>query len=531
MMNNDLSFLPDTATPTQKKWHLEHNIFETIKCPVCKIADVKWNRSLGRYYTYCSRRCRNLSPEWKQQISLINQQKYGVDNVRKSSVIKEKIRNTKIKKYGSMNNYEKIKQTCLEKYGVDNVRKSSLIKQKIKETNKQRYGEDYWHLSEQGKQHILQTLLLKYGVDNYRKSEIFKQHIKNINLKKYGVNHHSQRHYDNSTLLMLENKELLYNMHHNEKKSAQEIADSLNVDQNTILRWFKIHNIECRRWFTSTGQKEIAEYIRTLNVEVIENDRQQISPYELDVFIPKYNIAIEFCGLFWHNELHVDKNYHLSKLERCNKKQIRLITIFEDEWNNKQEIIKKLLAYLMNQTNAPSVGARECSVTYLTSKQKKQFLETNHILGNGRSSYDIGLVDKENQIVACLSVLETKKEIIINRFCTSKQVVGGFSKLLKVLEKDKKTSNKPIVTFADRRFSEGQLYLKTGFELLYVVKPDYYYVHNSKRFHKFNFRHKALRKKLDKYDSSLSEVQNCYNNGIFRIWNCGLLKFVRQNQQ
>ena len=54
--------------------------------------------------------------------------------------------NTKINKYGTINNLDKMKSTCIKRYGVDNPWKSNKIKEKLK-----------------------QTWLRKYGVDNYAK--------------------------------------------------------------------------------------------------------------------------------------------------------------------------------------------------------------------------------------------------------------------------------------------------------------------------------------------------------------------------
>ena len=49
------------------------------------------------------------------------------------------------------------------------------------------------------------------------------------------------------------------------------------------------------------------------------------------------------------------------------------------------------------------------------------------------------------------------------------------------------------------------------------------------RSHKFNFRHKHLKNKLDIYDPLLSESENCERNNIHEIYNCGLLRFTWHN--
>ncbi|MFW6130771.1 MAG: hypothetical protein ACOC56_06250, partial [Atribacterota bacterium] len=53
---------------------------------------------------------------------------------------------------------------------------------------------------------------------------------------------------------------------------------------------------------------------------------------ELDIYLPDFNIAIEYNGLYWHSELNgKDRNYHLNKTNICENENIQLIHIFEDE--------------------------------------------------------------------------------------------------------------------------------------------------------------------------------------------------------
>lgn len=61
---------------------------------------------------------------------------------------------------------------------------------------------------------------------------------------------------------------------------------------------------------------------------------------ELDFYIPDFNLAIEFDGLYWHSTAHqLNNNYHLQKTELCQQSNIQLIHIFEDEWKFKQDIV------------------------------------------------------------------------------------------------------------------------------------------------------------------------------------------------
>ncbi len=104
--------------------------------------------------------CKLCGLEQKKQTNL---ERYGVDNPRKSNLIKDKI-----------------KQTNLERHGVDNPRKSNIIKEKIKQTNLERYGVDNPRKSNLIKDKIKQTNLERHGVDNPSKSLIIQQYKINI---------------------------------------------------------------------------------------------------------------------------------------------------------------------------------------------------------------------------------------------------------------------------------------------------------------------------------------------------------------
>jgi len=105
--------------------------------------------------------------------------------------------------------------------------------------------------------------------------------------------------------------------------------------------------------------------------------------------------------------------------------------------------------------------------------------------------------------------------------------VGVASKLFKYFER--KYQPTQIISYADRRWSEGNLYYKLGFTLDHISSPNYWYMHKSnylKRMHRYNFRKSTL-KKLKIFNPNLSEWENMKNNGYDRIWDCGNYVFTK----
>ena len=278
----------------------------------------------------------------------------------------------------------------------------------------------------------------------------------------------------------------------------------------------------------SKPELEIQQLLHDLNIEYVTNNRTLISPKEIDILIPSHKIAIEYCGLYWHSETRgKNKLYHKNKLEMCTKKGYRLFTIFEDEWiYRKKQVIKKLKTSLQCN-NDTRIYARKCNIVLLDTKSKKEFFNNNHIQGDGISSINIGL-EYNNEVVAAVGLACHNDGIYyLNRYATSTSVIGGFSKILKYFQRNYVW--KKIISFADLRWSIGNLYKKTGWTLDCVIPPDYSYVRGNNRYHKFNYRRKYLPKLLKHFDRDLSEKENCDINGILRIWDCGKQRWILES--
>lgn len=279
----------------------------------------------------------------------------------------------------------------------------------------------------------------------------------------------------------------------------------------------------------SRPELEIQKMLRDLDIKFTTNDRTIIPPKELDIWIESRSLAIEYCGLYWHSETcGKTKNYHKSKMDACNRKGIRLITIFEDEWiHRKPQVTKKILS-ILGLSNDRHVYARKCSIVTVDGATKRQFFAQNHIQGDGLSSINIGL-EFDKELVAVSGFTKHQGKYYLTRYATSTCVVGGFSRLMKHFTRHYQWDQ--IVSFADLRWSVGALYETTGWALDSLLPPDYSYVEGNVRRHKFNYRRRALPKILKTFDPKLSEKQNCDNNGILRIWDCGKQRWTLTNNE
>jgi hypothetical protein len=287
----------------------------------------------------------------------------------------------------------------------------------------------------------------------------------------------------------------------------------------------------CPKCSTTNSQpeEEINDFIFSLGIETVRHDKKILNGKELDILIPSHNIAIEFDGLYWHSELYVSSDYHLSKTNLCIKNGIQLIHIFEDEWMYRKEIVKSRLKNILGLTEN-KVFARKCEVKEIPPKIAKSFLNNNHIQGYTNSNIKLGLYHNNNLVSVMLfnkprkGIGNTVDGYELSRFASKLDinVLGGASKLFKYFISNYSANN--VISYADRRWSNGNLYDKLGFTLKSINRPTYWYIFNNKRKHRLLFRKQLLIK--DGYDKNLTEHSIMLNRKIFRIYDCGTKTYI-----
>jgi hypothetical protein len=280
----------------------------------------------------------------------------------------------------------------------------------------------------------------------------------------------------------------------------------------------------------SAAQSEILEFLNGVyDGEIMTCTRNVIAPQELDFYIPKKNVAIEFNGLYWHNEITKSFTYHIDKTKSCASKGIKLIHVWEDDWKFRKDIVQSMLLSKLGLIKI-KIWARKTTIAEVSFKDAKEFLKANHLQGNCMSSKRIGLYFNGSLVSlmtfgkprrATGGANNTGMELI--RFCSKNgiSVVGGASKLFKHFVK---SYDGMIYSYSDKSRNSGGVYETLGFELVGETGPNYYYVVDGERRHRFNYRKDLLVK--EGYDSSLSEHEIMFDRGIFRIYDCGSSKWI-----
>ena len=272
---------------------------------------------------------------------------------------------------------------------------------------------------------------------------------------------------------------------------------------------------------TSSYQSEILSLLEENNIEYIKNDRTILDGKEIDIYMPNLNLAIEFNGLYWHSELYKKRYYHLDKTKLCEEKGINLIHIWEDDWRNKPEIVKSIL---LNRIGIiyNRIYARKCQIREISSDVARIFLDNNHIQGFSASSLKLGLYYND-ELVSLMTFgyryTNSKKEYELIRFCNKVgfSVIGASSKLFKYFLTNFDFNK--IISYSDISIFTGDMYEKLNFKYISTSEPNYFWVVNGIRRHRFNYNKKKLIK--DGFDGAKTEIEIMHERGYYRIWGCG----------
>jgi hypothetical protein len=293
--------------------------------------------------------------------------------------------------------------------------------------------------------------------------------------------------------------------------------------------------------FTGIGKQskeeiQLIEFIKEIyNDDIQLNVRGLIPKLEIDIYLPKIKIAIEYNGLYWHSEKNGKKSdYHINKTKLLQKLDIRLIQIFSDEWINKNEIVKNKLKSIIIKEKPNKIHARKCMVKEINPNIKNKFLNENHIQGEDRSSIKLGLYHDEELVsvmtfssprVALGGDKQLKNIYELSRFASKTYVVGGSNKLLSFFIK--KYNPIEIYSYSDNRWTDpnNNMYLKLGFTKQNTSNPNYWYTKTfTERLHRYNFN--KFRLKSMGADISKTEKNIMESLGYTRIWDCGTTKYV-----
>lgn len=513
----------DNVSMKQRLFHIKNNDLNIHSCPMCD-KNARWTDNWK--YVCCSKECTGKL---------------------KNNLSEEKLKNK----------IDRTKNTNIERYGVistlsliENPMKSEEIKARRLERMKKKYGDDFNWQFDSKIQNTIDYAKSKYENCNltYIKFLGHKYHLLKCNICGYEFKQLSSTN--------------------NRIRMNESLCPICNPNISTI----------------SFKEKQIVAFVKAIySGEIIENTQRVIKPFEIDIFLPEISTAIEFNGDYYHMNPKIYKETDtvfyktakeiwekdLKKKKLCGYKGIKLITIWEKDWiesheeikknileeiydlkidkifdqyfmingltvyfhlwrdENKQKIYKSLINHKNNLST--KIFARKCEIREIQIDDYKKFCDENHLQGYISASIKIGLFF-ENELVSILSFSYIKGIWNCQRYCTklNHQIIGGFSKMLSYFEKTYKPIK--ILSYSSKDISqEDNVYRKNGFILVGESNIGYCYIdkisnitYSRQQFQK----HKLIYVDVDK-ELTEEQLVNKYFPCLIKVLNKGNLKFIK----
>ena len=295
-------------------------------CPICGNSIKLKHHKLQKF---CCKKCQNIffqtSEAYKQSnIEKAKQTcklKYGVENVMDSNLFRQKIKDTKLKKYGDSNYNNRIQavKTSFELYGFDNYNNRKKAKQ---------------------------TFIDLYGVDNPAKIDGILDKIKDTKLKKYGDSNYNNRDLAKQTCIELYG----VNNYNNRPKAKQTTLDLYGVDNAIKLPEIqrKIYETHKKNNSFNTSKVEIKLYNLLLTKfksdDIIRQYKSDLYPFACDFYIKSLDLYIELQGTWLHcSEPFNPKNpKHIKIINKWKSKTARLYEVAIKTWTIRDPLKRKI---------------------------------------------------------------------------------------------------------------------------------------------------------------------------------------------
>ena len=456
---------------------------------------------------------------------------------------------------------DKYKRTSMDRYGVESPMQTDTIKNKVKETNIKKYGVSSYTKTDEFLEKVKSTNLSKYGFEWYTQTDQFKSSYKQTCMNQYGVDNISKSDIFLSTVMTNPNK--LDNLKEfrqdpkcyiltkfSVKPTLHELSDDLGILESSVgYILSKSGNQDLVSVSYSHMEEDVYNFLLTFipDSEIVRNSFKVITPFQLDLYLPKYKFAIE-CNPTWTHNSDIapfsnnrikSTMYHQRKTELCEKSGIFLFHIFGYEWSHKTDIIKSMIKNILG-FNSKKVYARKTVIKNISYSICKDFLDKNHRQGNAASSIRLGLYN-DSELVSVMTFSKPRSTIgkfsdtnannfELVRFCSKQNtsVVGGASKLYKYFV----STYTPdcVISFSDRAHTKGGLYKTLGFECITYSDPGYTWVDlkTDVSYSRINAQKRNIRKFLqdDSIDLNKSENQIMVEHGYVRVFDSGTITWV-----
>lgn len=262
--------------------------------------------------------------------------------------------------------------------------------------------------------------------------------------------------------------------------------------------------IEVKGYKREDGMIKYEEFKKYYNIELWEKDKIAAikHPSKRDISFPVYWTWDELVKIRTSTELASYPGMHFFPHEHSR---------VSDYVQSKHELTDKY-------------NARDCTIQLVPKEQTGLFLET-HIQG-GTRRYDAayGLYSKNNELVALATFARHHRDAtkwVLERYVCKRnaRVRGGLGKL----SQHGCGVYGNLISWADRRFSNGDAYLAAGWKLESVERGDYFYYDPANNA---VISKQSRKKQTVGTPEGMTETEHAEMDGLYKIHTLGTLVFT-----
>lgn len=309
--------------------------------------------------------------------------------------------------------------------------------------------------------------------------------------------------------------------------------------------------------FNGISKKEIslAEFIESLGFTVERTKRNLIPGVrELDAFVPDLNIAFEFNGLYFHQEKFRKKYYHYDKSVKCYSNDVRLVHIWEDDWDFKRPLVEQYIRRVLNVSGSTVIDNNSNTNTIndilekvlinsisALSKDNTRVEKVNQSVVDSfykdfslecpvKASLHLGLFDVQDTLISVMSFNKVKKDYSITGFTSSFKIsydcLNSFNLLLDYF--DSHYIYNRLFAVADLALNDLIYYKNDDWVFNKFLPEDFCYIIGARRVSKDDFSLNSFNSATrDLLSDHMSISDASLLDDVQKIWDAGKIRFVR----
>lgn len=200
----------------------------------------------------------------------------------------------------------------------------------------------------------------------------------------------------------------------------------------TVAKLLEGHNHPSLFSNFSKNEKELVHWLKSKGINIVEQKRffHNKKHFELDIYMPDYNLTIEYNGIYFHSEKFKSKEYHFHKSNLAKKLNISVIHLYENLWNEKKENIKKMILSKIKKQKKNIYP----TISTIQYKEYIKYSKENRILYNYKKTNKYYKIVLKNKTIGVFNGLLESNRFVINNIISlnyqENQLIGFIESFL-----------------------------------------------------------------------------------------------------